>query len=503
MNIQPINKLFQDLQKLQIQASKLGWTQYTTGFDFGIDEAYKKITSFLEDENNFKIICDYKEKELDPFDKRRVEIAYNTFEPYHKSKEINELNLKIHKKTTELSKILNTFRFKYDGKEITSVEIDQILANEEDRNIRRKVYFVRNQINHVLVENGFIELINLRKELAKANGSKDFVEYMLKREELNPNIFDNWKSELKDHIQLLNNKRREYAQQYLKSESLESWDESYVKAQISPSLRAKVDMSGYYTILRNFFSNFGFNLDNFNIVYDIFPRKAKSEWGYNFTIEKGKDSRILANVKNQYSEYRTLLHESGHAIHSFLQDPNEIILNAGISGIITEGIANLFGSFIFDKLFYKNFFDNNVEEEFKNIEEYEKLNYIRFIGNIFFDHELYRNNIESLDDIYNLYFKVHSELFGDKPTVEEAPFGYRIHYTTHSIYMHNYFMGDVTAEMLKKVFCQRQNIKNVSEKPKEFGEFLISEIIKPSGFYKYEDLFKRISGNDFSIKWYF
>ena len=503
MNIQPVNKLFQDLQKLQIQASKLGWTQYTTGFDFGIDEAYRKITSFLEDENNFNIICDYREKKLDPINKRKLEIAYNAFEPYHKRKEINELNLKIRKKTTELSKILNTFRFKYNGKEITSVEIDQILNNEENRNIRRKVYFIRNQINLALIENGFIELIDLRKELAKVDGSKDFIDYMLKREELNPNIFDNWKSELRDHIQSLNNKRIEYAQKYLKSENLEPWDESYVKAKISPSLRTKVDMSEYYIALRNFFSKFGFNLDNFNIVYDIFPRKSKSEWGYNFTIEKGKDSRILANVKNQYNEYRTLLHESGHAVHSFLQDPNETILNFGISGIITEGIANLFGGFIYDKLFYENFFDNNVEEEFKNIEEYEKLNYIRFVGNIFFDHELYRNNIKSLDDIYTLYFKVHSELFGDTPTVEEPPFGYRIHYTTHPIYMHNYFMGDVTAEMLKKVFCQKQSIKSVSEKPKEFGEFLINEVIKPSGLYKYEDLFKRISGDNFSVKWYF
>ncbi|PNR97010.1 peptidase M3A and M3B thimet/oligopeptidase F [Petrotoga sp. 9PWA.NaAc.5.4] len=501
--MQPVNKLFQDLQKLQIQASKLGWTQYTTGFDFGIDEAYRKITSFLEDENNFNIICDYREKELDPINKRKLEIAYNTFEPYHKRKEINELNLKIHKKTTELSKILNTFRFKYNGKEITSVEIDQILNNEENRNIRRKVYFIRNQINLALIENGFIELIDLRKELAKVDGSKDFIDYMLKREELNPNIFDNWKGELRDHIQSLNNKRIEYAQKYLKSEKLEPWDESYVKTKISPSLRTKVDMSEYYITLRNFFSKFGFNLDNFNIVYDIFPRKSKSEWGYNFTIEKGKDSRILANVKNQYNEYRTLLHESGHAVHSFLQDPNETILNFGISGIITEGIANLFGGFIYDKLFYENFFENNVEEEFKNIEEYEKLNYIRFVGNIFFDHELYRNNIKSLEDIYTLYFKVHSELFGDTPTVEEPPFGYRIHYTTHPIYMHNYFMGDVTAEMLKKVFCQKQSIKSVSEKPKEFGEFLINEVIKPSGLYKYEDLFKRISGDNFSVKWYF
>ena len=281
------------------------------------------------------------------------------------------------------------------------------------------------------------------------------------------------------------------------------WDEAYIRSQISPSLNATVDMSNFYNIIRDFFVNFGIDIDGYNITYDIFPRRNKSEWGYNFPIETRKDSRILANVKNRYNEYGVLLHETGHGVHSFLQDPEETILNRGISGIITEGIANLFGSFLYDELFYKNFFDNSVEEEFKEIQEYEKLSYLRFIGNIFFDHELYRNNIQNLDDIYKIYFKTYGDLFGDKAYEEAPPFGYRIHYTTHPIYMHNYFMGDVTCEMLRKVFCNKYGANSISEKPKEFGEFLIKDVIEPSGLYKYEELFERISGEEFSLKWYF
>jgi oligoendopeptidase F len=326
---------------------------------------------------------------------------------------------------------------------------------------------------------------------------------MLKKDELSPNIFNGWKDELKNHINKLNNKRKELAKNYIDADELKPWDEEYLKNIISPSLNTKVDMTNYYFVLRDFFLNFGINMDKYNITYDIFPRKNKSEWGYNFRIEVGKDSRVLANVKNRYSEYKTLLHESGHAIHSFLQDPNEIILNEGISGIVTEGIANLFGSFIYDKLFYKYFFDDSVENEFNKIKEYEKLNYLRFIGNIFFDHELYRNNITSLEDIYDIYYKVYKDLFGDKPLEEEPPFGYRIHYTTHPIYMHNYFMGDVTCEMLRKVFCEKQSVDNITEKPTEFIQFLIEDVIKPSGLYKYEELFEKISGEPFSLKWYF
>ncbi len=502
MAIKQVIEIFERLNQLQIKSSRLAWTQYTVGFDFGIEEVEKEINSILVDERNFEIICEYREKDLEPMDRRRVEIAYNIFKPYHLSKELNEINLEIRRKTNELSKILNTFRFKIEGRETTSVEIDQILSKEEDRELRRKAYFSRNQINEPLIEGGFIELINLRKEFARLYGSEDFVEYMLERDELSPSIFEGWKEELKGYLTTLKDKRRQYANKYLKEEEMFPWDEGYIKSKISPSSNAPVDMSNYYNVLRDFFLNFGIDIDEFNITYDIFPRRNKSEWGYNFTIETGKDSRILANVKNRYNEYGVLLHETGHGVHSFLKDPTEILLNSGISGIITEGIANLFGSFLYDKMFYGYFFDDGVEEEFKEARGYGKLNYLRLIGDMFFDHELYRNPISSLEDIYGLYFKTYGELFGDRPYDEAPPFGYRIHHTTHPIYIHNYIMGDVTCEMLRKVFCKNYGVSSISEKAKEFGQFLIREVISPSGLYKFEELFKRISGEEFSLKWY-
>ncbi len=502
MSVEKLDKMAKKMRKLGTEIGRLSWTQYTVGYDFGIEEAYKKMNDFMTDEKNYEIVCEHMGKKLNKLDKRKAEIMYNIFEPYHLSKELNEINLEIKKKTNELSKVLNTFRYTLDGREISSVEITQILTNEEDGEKRKKAFFARNTMNKALVDKGFIELINLRKEFAKEYGSKDFVEYMLERNELSPEIFDNWEEELDDMLPLLDEKRRAYANKYLKEEEMKPWDEEYINTQIAPSINATVDMSNYYNIISEFFKFFGFDLDEYNITYDIFPRKNKSQWGYNFPIEPGKDSRILTNVKNKYHEYQVLLHETGHGVHSFLQDPEEITLNYGISGIVTEGIANLFGSFLYDEMFYKDFFGDEVKDEFAEIAEYDKLSYLRFIGTIFFDHALYRNNIENLDDIYHIYFKVYKDLFGDEPYSEEPPFGYRIHYTTHPIYLHNYFMGDVTSGMIKKVFLKENNLFQISDNPKLFGKFLVEKVINPSGLYKYEELFEKLSGDKFSLKWY-
>lgn len=502
--MEKLKKLSLKLNELDEQYSRLVWTQYTTGYDFGMEQQYGKIIEKYSSKEDFEMIKElYQREDLSYEDKRRTEIMYKSFEPFHLSKEVNELSAKIQSLTTKLSGILNTHRSKINGVEISSVEIDQILRNENDEEKRKQAYFARTQVNKPLIDGGFIELLNLRKEYAKLRGFKDFVEMRLSDDDLNTEIFSDWKNQLHSILPEMNRKRTEVANKYLKKDRIMPWDEMYLVSKIAPSLKIQVDMSEYYNILRDFFLNFGFDINKYNITYDIFPRANKSEWGYNFPIATGKDSRILANVKNQYREYGVLLHETGHGIHSFLQDPEENILNNGISGIICEGIANLFGGFLYEEIFYKRFFKDitKVKEELSVFRDYAKVNTLRAIPNIMFDQSLYRTDIKSLDDINNLAFSVQKEYMNEDSFGEQYPWGYRIHHTTHPIYLHNYFMGDVTCEMLKKNFVNKYKCKNIIDKPLEFGQYLFESVIKPSGLYKYPELFKKISGKDFSLEY--
>lgn len=501
-NIKKLNEMFEKYHELMVNYNRLEWVLFTSGYDFGMEKEYEKIVDVLKSKENYELILNCLESELSPEDRRRVEIVHNIFKPYHLSDELNQLDMMIQKKVNELSKILNTFRYRFEGREVSSVELDQVLSTDSDRERRKKAYFARSQINKSMVDAGFAELIKLRKEYAKKYGAYSFISYKLEQAELDKDLFDNWLSQLHELLPMMKEERAKYAREYLNDDSIMPWDETYIDSRIAPSLNTTVDMSSYHSNLKEFFDLFGVDISKFNITYDIFPRANKSEWGYNFPIETAKDSRILTNVKNKFYEYGVLLHETGHGIHSFLLDPEEKILNEGVSGIISEGIANLFQSFLYEPIFFNKFFkdEEKAGQEFKKLRAYRKINALRAINRIFIDHNFYKNEVNNLEDIYGIYWKTYKEVLDEEPFGVEPPWGYIIHFTTHPIYLHNYFMGTLTCEMLRKVFKEKTGAE-ITEKPAEFGQFLINEVIKQSGRYKYNDLFKKISGSDFSLKY--
>jgi len=504
VNILKVKEIAKELANISTEYSRLRWVKYTTGYDFGIKETYLKMLKVLKDKDKYKVILEHQEKGLNAADKRRVELLAKRFKNYHLSPELNKLSEQMQQKTTELSQILNTHRNKLRGREITSIELAQIIQQSDDEGLRKEAYLSRTKVNKPLVDGGFIDLLNMRKEYAQLYGADNYVDYSLEQQELDPAIFMSWQKELQEQLPQINKVQREFAQEFLNKGELMPWDGTYLSGKIAPELKKEVDMAGFYEPIRKLYGRFGIDISEYNTTYDVFPRKNKSEWGYNFPIQAGVESRILANVKNRYSQFGVLLHETGHAMHFARLDKDDVLMNYGVSGIISEGIANLFGGFLYEEIFYKDFFIDDIEKAGKHlgaIKKWQNVNRKAAIENILFDQELYRTPIRSIDDIHELKWKMYSELLGKKPYAEEPLWGFLIHHTTHPIYLHNYFMGDVTGAMLKQVFCEQQQIKSIMDKPEEFGKFVIDQVIKPSGRYPYAELFKRISGRDFSLQY--
>lgn len=501
--IKPLLDLANKMREKQVRYSQLIWTKYTTGFDFDIKTAYEESMSIYKDRKNFDLIRKFNEKthELSPDDARRVNILFQIFEPFHLKEELNELRDRMFDVQNKLSGILNTHRCKIDGKEVSATDIAAMASKSDDATIREKAWRARAQANQPLIDGGFIELNKLRREYAKIYGSKDYVEYSLDLLELSPKLFNGWEETTKKALPEINKKKNDFAKKYLNKENLNPWDGAYLSGKICPSRNIEVDMMNFKNPIRDMFGRFGFDIDSKNITFDVFPRKNKSEWGYNFTIDYGKDTRILANVTNEFYHFWVLMHEAGHAVHYGSVDPDDYIMNKRISGIISEGLANLFGNLIYHPSFFQGMFDDpkKAEAEFSALEDWNKTNALLSVERILFDQALFTEKIETHDDILNLRLKYMKELGGYEEFEGEIPWAFLIHHTTHPVYLHNYFMGDVTCEMLKSVFLKDTGLSDIHEKPLEFGNFLMEKVISPSGRQPYEELFESIAGEKFSL----
>ena len=498
--MEKVNKIFNELYNLNVMSGRLGWTLYTTGLDFGVMDNQKRISKLLQNKSYFKKLKTRLNRTSNPKDKRKLEIMHNLFKPYHLTPELNEIQLKINELENELSQLLNSFRYTLDGKTVSSVELNQIISLNDNREKRKAAFNCYTQINKPLVDNGFIKLVELRKKYAQKANYENYVKYKLAENELPDKLFDNWREDFHKILPRIKKMRQAYALKYLDDDKIYPWDTSYIMGKIAPLWNSTVDMSNYYQVLCDFFKLFNIDLTKYNITYDIFSRANKSEWGYNFPIETAKDTRILANVKNKFYEYNVLLHETGHAVHSCLLDPDDKIINYGLSGIVCEGIANLFQTFIYNKDFYQRFFNNDVSEQFEELQQFKKINTLNALNDIFFEHRLYQKNISSLDDIYLLYHENYQELYGEDFSDKEVPWANRIHFTTHPIYLHNYLMGDVLCEAIFKIYHDKFGVQFDYQR---FADFVIKEVIAPSGMYKFNDLFYRLSGNDFSLNYLF
>ncbi len=130
--MQEIQKLAKRLEDLQIESNEKLWAQYTTGFDFGVEEAQAKIRQVYQDKDSFQLISRTLEKDLIASDRRRFEILYRDFKPYHRSSKANTLKDKIDALETKLGDLLNKHRSIVDGQEMTLTEIGRILSESPD-----------------------------------------------------------------------------------------------------------------------------------------------------------------------------------------------------------------------------------------------------------------------------------------------------------------------------------------------------------------------------------
>lgn len=246
------------------------------------------------------------------------------------------LETEIQSKSQQYGAISGAMDVTHNGQEVT-LQQAAVLLQSTDRALRAEIYHKigdRRLVDSDKLDSLFNELIQLRNEVAQNAGFHNFRDYMftaLGRFDYEPkdcfNFHDSVQSEV---VPLLNNIAME-RKQNLKVTDLKPWDKAVDvtgKKALEPFNDANDLTQKTIQCFNRLDSFFGDCLEKMNEMghLDLASRKGKSPGGYNYPLAETGVPFIFMNATSTLRDMVTLLHEGGHAVHSFLM--NDLSLNS-------------------------------------------------------------------------------------------------------------------------------------------------------------------------------
>ncbi len=247
----------------------------------------------------------------------------------------NELNIPINSELAieqqQFGAITGAMMVTVDGQEYTMQQAAKFLENE-DRAIREKVYL---QINETRLQsketltNLFNSLLAKRHQIAINAGFSNYVGYRFKelgRFDYTVEDCTNFAEGVKQHILPLVNKIYENKRKALGVATLRPWD---VEAEPKGTTPLHPFTNGADLLQKSiacfeqldpFFADCLRKMQELQ-HFDLESRKGKAPGGYNCPLAESGAPFIFMNAAGQMHDVTTMVHEGGHAIHSFLAHP--------------------------------------------------------------------------------------------------------------------------------------------------------------------------------------
>jgi oligoendopeptidase F len=256
-----------------------------------------------------------------------------------------------------------------NGEEYTLQQAAKFLESD-DRNLREQVY--KKIQNRRLQEKDrldelYDELIALRNTEAKNAGFENYRDYRFK--ELDR--FDYTKADcfkfheaVKEHVMPLVNDIYKHKKQKLGLQTLRPWDldaEPEGTKPLHPFKTGKelVEKSiDCFSKLQPFFGECLQKMQELHHL-DLESRKGKAPGGYNCPLAESGAPFIFMNAAGQMHDVTTMVHEGGHAIHSFLAHPLPLNGFKEYPMEIAEVASMAMELFSMD--YWESFFDNKAD----------------------------------------------------------------------------------------------------------------------------------------------
>ena len=295
-----------------------------------------------------------------------------------------------------------------DGKEFTLQQAAKFLESE-DRSIRETVYrkiAERRLKDKETLNELFSNLISKRDQVSRNAGFSNYRDYKfaeMGRFDYTPASCFQFHEAVRLHVMPLVDDINRHQQQKLGIDTLRPWDTEAEPAGIAP-LRPFTDgkdlLKKTISCLNKLDPFFGDCLQKMQELnhLDLDSRMGKAPGGYNMPLAESGAPFIFMNAASQMSDLTTMVHEAGHAIHSFLAHPLELTSFKEYPTEMAEVASMSMELFTMDH--WDVFFDN--EEEMKRAKRHQLERVITIFPWIAtidkFQHWIYQNPGHTLDE---------------------------------------------------------------------------------------------------------
>lgn len=386
-------------------------------FTFFCMEIQPKLQTYADALNKKLVNCVYT-KELNQ------EKFYTYLRSVQKSIELfREENIAIQAELSVMQQqfgvISGSMTVEVNNKEYTLQQAAKFFENP-DRNLREEVYKKINERrlqDKEKLNNLYTQLIEKRHQIAVNAGFANYRDY--KFEELGR--FDytkedcfNFHEAVKLYVMPLVNKINKNKKIKLQLDVLKPWDTEAEPEDLQPLKPFTTGKELYektvqcFESLHPFFADCLRKMNELN-HFDLESRKGKAPGGYNCPLAESGAPFIFMNAAGQMSDVTTMVHEGGHAIHSFLSHDLELSAFKNYPMEIAE-VASM-SMELFSMNYWNSFFDN--AEDLKRAKE----NQLERVITIFpwiavidkFQHWVYENSTHTLEERENKWLEILNE----------------------------------------------------------------------------------------------
>ena len=431
-----------------------------------------------------------------------------------------ELIAKITELEIEIQSEFVKFRANVAGKPTADNDLKDILANEEDVELRQEAWEASKQIG-ALVSDKLRRLAHLRNEAARHAGFRNYYAMRLETDELDERevfaLFDalkrgidpawaRYKAELDAGLAKRFNTT---------PEQLQPWH--YADPFFQEPQPSSVNLDPYFAdkdleqLTRDYFGAIGMDIDATLKRSDLYEREGKEQHAFCTHIDRSGDVRVLCNNRPNLKWMETMLHEFGHAVYDQNLDMNlPYLLRDVAHTLTTEAIAIMSGDLVSNAAWLSRYAGvpqteaQQLEAQLSEDKRTARLIFARWVFVMtHFERALYNDPDQ---DLNMLWWNLVEEFQGvRRPDGRNAPdWAAKVHFSIAPAYYHNYLLGAMISAQLRDHMLDNvvAGSREAYVSDPRIGKFMVERLFKPSATRDWRNWLQRATGQSLSATAY-